>query len=290
LNRGIALIFTIVVIGLLAVFVIEFSYISRVDTNILANWENERRAYFLARGGVNLGLYLLKMDNPGIDTLAEEWAREIPPFPLDDGVVQLEIGDEDGKISVNKLTEKNKLNSHLGKAALRLFELSAVGAQVFPCLLDYIDEDTVARPGGSEDGCKNDIFYTKTELSDFPGLDDVVEFLTVYSSGRININTAPLSVIQSLSDKINEELAQKIIDYRADKPFGNIAQLGKVPGVTDVIAGDVNKVGTVRSSFFTIKSVATVGDVRKAVVAVVERQEKKGLEIIYWNSGMGMVK
>ncbi len=274
-QRGVALILVLIVIALLSVLIIEFNYISRVESSIVGNWENERRAYFLAKGGVNLGIYLLKMDDPRNDSLIEDWAKAIPPLPVDGGSIQLEISDEDGKINVNRLIEKGKLSSRLGEVTTRLFQIFDIEPRVFPPLLDYLGEDSIA----------HEPFDTKGELSEFPGLSELIDFLTIYSSGRININTAPLPVIQCLSDKITEELAQSIIDYRSDTPFRNVGQLNGVPGVSDDLVKDVNKIGTVKSRFFTVKSIASVGESRKEVIAVIERT-KKGVDIVYWRSGL----
>ncbi len=276
-QEGVALILALVVVALLAVLIIELNYISRVESSIVGNWGNERRAYYLAKGAINFGIYLLKMDDPETDSLADDWAEAIPAFPVDDGVVGLEISDEDGKINVNKLIEKNELSSRLGEVATRLFELFDMSPGLFPPLLDYLDEDLIAQ----------EPFDTKDELLEFPGVNNIIDFLTIYSSGKVNINTAPLHVIQSLSDKIDEELAQAVIDYRSDEPFSEVAELGKVPGVTDGIVRDVEEIATVKSDFFTVKSTAEVGESRKAVEAIIERGEE-GLDIVYWRSGIDM--
>ena len=275
-QEGIALILALVVVALLAVLIIEFNYISRVESSIVRNWENERRAYYLAKGGVNFGIYLLKTDDPETDSLIENWAAAIPPFPVDDGVVELEISDEDGKINVNKLIGKGKLSSQLAKVTARLFQLFDIDSTPFPLLVDY--------PGG--DSIAYEPFDTKSELLEFSELNNVVDFLTIYSSGKININTAPAHVIQSLSDRIDEELAQAIVDYRTNNSFTKVTDLGKVPGVTDDAVKDAKKIATVKSGFFTVKSTASVGECRRTVEAVVERGES-GLDIVYWRSEIG---
>lgn len=274
-QEGVALILALVVVALLAVVIIEFNYISRVEASIAGNRENERRAYYLAKGAINFGIYLLEMDDPETDSLADDWAKGLPAFPVGDAVLGLEISDEDGKINVNKLIEKDKLSSRLGKVTTRLFELFGMEPGMFPPLLDYLSEDLISQ----------EPFDTKGELLEFPGVNDLIDFLTIYSSGKVNINTAPLHVIQSLSDKIDEELAKAVIDYRIDRPFSEVAELGKVPGVTEGIVNDVKEIATVKSGFFSVKSTAEVGEARKAVEAVIERGEE-GLDVVYWKSGI----
>lgn len=281
---GIALIFSLVVVALLSILVIEFSFLSRVDANIVGNWENERRAYYLAKGGVSFGTYLLKRDKPGVDCYLDDWAKAIPPLPVDEGVITFEVSDEDGKINVNSLIGKNgKLNTELSKVTERLFGLYDIDSEVLFSLLDYLGADS-GEAFGELDEQGNGPFDTKGELAGFPGIDACLDFLTVYSSGKININTAGAPVLQSLSAGIDEGVAEAIIDYRRRTPFRNVAQLAAVPGVTPQILNDVRKVAAVKSSFFTVKSTGSVGELRKTVVAVIERT-KKGLNTVYWRSG-----
>ncbi len=69
---------------------------------------------------------------------------------------------------------------------------------------------------------------------------------TVTASGKININTADLQTLMTLTG-IGETYAQRIIDYReANGPFQNIADITKVAGI-----------GTKR--FEAIKNDITVG-------------------------------
>lgn len=281
---GIALIFSLVVVALLSILVIEFSFLSRVDANIVGNWENERRAYYLAKGGVSFGTYLLKRDKPGIDCYLDDWAKAIPPLPVGEGVITFEVSDEDGKIDINSLIGKNgKLNVELSKVIERLFGLYDIDSEVLSSLLDYLGVDSgEASVESDEQG--NGHFDTKGELAGFPGIDACEDFLTVYSSGKININTAGASVLESLSAGIDEGVAEAIIDYRTKTPFRNVAQLAAVPGVTPRMLNDVKKVAAVKSSFFTVKSTGSVNELHRTVVAVIERT-KKGLNIVYFNSG-----
>jgi general secretion pathway protein K len=284
-QNGIALIFSLVVVALLSILVIEFSFLSRVNASIVGNWESERRAYYLAKGGVSFGVYLLKRDKPGVDCYLDDWAKAIPPIPVDEGVITFEVSDEDGKINVNSLIGKNgKLNRELSKVTEKLFKLCDIDSEALSSLLDYLcaGSGEAFRESGEQ---RNGHFNTKEDLADSLEIDACFDFLTVYSSGKININTAEAPVIQSLSAGIDEEVAWAIIDYRTETPFRNVSQLAGVPGVTPRILKDVKKVATVRSSFFTVKSTGSLGESHRTVLAVIKRT-KKGLDTVYWKSGI----
>ncbi|MGM0760021.1 MAG: ComEA family DNA-binding protein [Thermodesulfobacteriota bacterium] len=46
----------------------------------------------------------------------------------------------------------------------------------------------------------------------------------------VNINTAPVEVLVEL-DNIGETLAQRIVDYRQEKPFESIQEITEVSGI-----------------------------------------------------------
>ena len=54
------------------------------------------------------------------------------------------------------------------------------------------------------------------------------------AQGLININQAPLDMLQSLPG-IDTGLAEKIVEYRDKVPFKSVEDLKNVPGITDQI-------------------------------------------------------
>lgn len=285
-ESGIALIICLIVITLLSVFVIEYSFLSMIDANITGNWENERRAFYLAEGGVNFGIYLLKKDKTNVDSLLDEWAEAIPPIPVDEGIIKLEINDEDGKININRLIDKNgKLNRPLMAAVKRLFLEFDVEPEVILTILGRIEEEQDLPAESSGNDSEAGFFRTKGELEKFAGLESCFNCLTIYSSGKINLNTAPVPVLMALSKSINEELAGEIVRYRVSRPFSSVSEIGKVPGITPGIDAEVKKLAAVKSAFFTVKCSASVNESWNTIEAVIERK-KKGLKIIFRKSGI----
>ena len=134
-----------------------------------------------------------------------------------------------------------------------------------PCIIDWIDEDnqTTVLPFVSHDnrGAESEYYQKLTNsyrCSNQPleSLDELMlikqmkpgwlyhndnhdnnqppslaQCLTVYGSGKINLNTAPALVIQSLSENITPALARDIIERRKLKPFTGIDELMSLPGM-----------------------------------------------------------
>jgi len=261
------------------VLVIELGFLTRVDNRLLHYWESDRAAYYIGRGGVDIAKYLLMTDSPLVDSLNDIWAQSFPPLMTDRGAVQFEIGDEDGRINLNRLVDDNgNLNSKIYDVFRRLLVLSDKD----PSLVDEIAAHLT--PGDeSYPGASGGRFRTRKELLKFTELEDIFYCLTIYSDGMININTAPALVIRSMSEGIDSALADEIALRRVTFPFGNPEQLARMPGVSDGVMKDIREIAKVRSSVFAVKVVSDVGIVSKTTLAVVERR-RRGTVLLYFRS------
>jgi type II secretory pathway component PulK len=115
-QRGIALVITLLVVALLTITVIEFTYSVQVDEHMAHNALSGLQASLLARSGINLGeAFLLHDNDQAVDAFTEEWCPEPGPdghsCRIDDtnGQVLLpqnmrlrvQIVDEGGKLNLN---------------------------------------------------------------------------------------------------------------------------------------------------------------------------------------------
>ena len=121
-QRGIALVITLLVIALLTITVIEFTYSVQVDQHMAHNALSGLQASLLARSGINLGeAFLLHDDKFDVDAFTEEWC----PDPGVDGHsclidetngqvllpqnmrLRVQIVDEGGKLNLNSVRFRN---------------------------------------------------------------------------------------------------------------------------------------------------------------------------------------
>ncbi|MBN2376888.1 MAG: general secretion pathway protein GspK [Sedimentisphaerales bacterium] len=95
--------------------------------------------------------------------------------------------------------------------------------------------------------------------------------ITIYGDGKIDINTASSLVIQSLSQYIGPALAQMIIDHRNRRPFSEIDELKKFPGITPAIYATLSNTVTTQSldQYFTITVSGTVNQVCSVITAII---------------------
>ena len=308
-RKGMALVLTLVVITILAVLVLEFNYFMRVEAEIVGNYRDSLKAYYLANSGVNFAYLLLRDDEDlSCDYLEEDWALAKSPIAMEEGAVTFQIEDECGKININSLLGKKGKIDEKKKAALeRLFEVLEIDKELADVVCDWLDEDDELRDFGAEDAyyselekpypCKNGPLDTVDELFLLKGFNDEVfygdakergslnSYLTVYGDGKININTAPSIVLQSLHPDIDASLAREIVEYRKDHPFKKITDLKEIFGIDNKIYNEISPlIITVKSNSFSVSSQGALGEARKRIKTILQR-EGKSLKIKYWRIG-----
>lgn len=310
-KKGIALILALVILLILAVIVMEFSYYLQVRVSLSENFVEETKALYLARAGIQYGIALLeKDDEPSYDALSEEWAVEELELPLGGGKITLSIEDEESKVNINYLLAGRKNKDYRLRQLERLCRLLELDEEATPSIKDWIDSDdevtVIDGARGAEDDyyrrmespypCKNGKLDTLGELylvkgikgetlprsedEDLPSLEDC---FTIYGKGKVNLNTAPLIVLQSLADNMDEEKARAIIDYRVDNPLKSISELKNIIGSS--LAGKIEKEGLVdvKSRAFRIIAVGEAGGIKRRIESVVEREGGK-IGIKYWRA------
>jgi general secretion pathway protein K len=312
-ERGVALVLALAVVALLVSLVVDFSYTMMVDLTLAANLRDSQKAFYVARSGVELAKHLLQKDDNDFDALDEDWALlpEHPGFLSadDEGRFKVAIEDEAAKIPLNKLVTGDKDNKKVDlvvRAQLeRLFSVLELDPQLIDPIIDWLDPDNNPEPFGAEDAyyqslpapyhCKNGPLDALEEMLLIKGMTKeilygteekkgLIHFLTLYSDGKININTASVEVLQSLSDKIDSVTAQAIVDYRQKNPFQEIKydDIKSLPGMTLEIFNDLKDQCDVKSSSFSLHAEGQVRDIKRVIYTVLKREEKKGVQSIFW--------
>jgi general secretion pathway protein K len=236
------------------------------------------------------------------DTLDEIWSRAALPISLGDGEVLVTIEDEERKIDLNRLMLPNGIAVDDRRLAVfqRLLDTLGIDRAVADAVVDWVDADENPRVGGAESSyylglpkpyrAKNDLFDTIGELRLVRGVTDNVyetlrPFVTISSSGLVNINTAPKEVLMSLSagtdlaegGAIDAKTADEIIKYRTDHPFTNASQIGNVsPFLRDLYARTmIRNLVDVRSTYFHVRSSGDVGGTVRTIDAIGIRAENE---------------
>ncbi len=294
-ESGVALLITLLVLVMIVVMAMDIFRAGSRAAQTGAYGRDTVRAALLAEGGVGAARIALREDakNNSYDTLDEIWSRPVPDMELGDGTVKVVVEDEERKINLNKLVLSNGNAPDEPKLAVfrRLLEILGTDASLADAVVDWLDRDETARSGGAESSyylslpypykAKNDLFDSLDELRLVRGMtpelfDKLSPYLTIHSSGSININTAPREILMALSagledaGTIDGATADQIVSYRKTTPFQSAKDIGNVsPFLKDLYdKSRLRDLIDVKGTAFRVRSTGTVGGTFRTVDAV----------------------
>lgn len=299
---------------------LSFAASVRTEVNAARNMIEQKKSYYLSRAGIEYAIYKViesqqiwlpnqRIQQGQLEALAPDLNGTVA-LRMSTGTVQVKIGDETGKINVNLAP------SHLIYNLLVLVGLDQPKADVITDSIgDWRDADNLYRSNGAESDyyqslevpylAKNGVFDVPEELLlvrgitpevyfGRKGLTDVGErveyyglqkyFTTFTTINRINVNSAPLAVLASISE-LDYESASRIDVLRQGRPFQNITEIFEaIPGVSTNLASVLS---TNRSNIYSLVSDGRVTGAeavnRIRCVIRINPTAPKGYSVLYWN-------
>jgi len=296
-ESGVALLITLLILVLIVVLAMEIFRAGSRAAQTGAYGRDSIRATLLAEGGCAAATVALREDakDNKIDTLDEVWSRKVPPIELGDGTILVTVEDEERKFNLNKLVLSNGNAPDEQKVSVfrRLLENLDIDPSFADAVVDWLDNDDTSRVGGAESSyylslpfpyrAKNDFFDTLEELRLVRGMTaerfvKLSPFVTIHSSGTININTAPREILMSLSagndaaeaGEIGAATADQIIRHRKDTAFENPKDIGNVsPFLKDLYNRTrFRDLIDVKGTAFHVRSTGNVSGTYRTVDAV----------------------
>ncbi len=277
----------VLVIGLfLALSYQVYETISSVSSlrNFTENIYRKQQAYHVAVSTLPFVLEALRREDQSIDTLQDRWALPFV-FETEEGSIEISIYDEDRFFNLNTLP-KGRIQKEIFARLLELLDISSAYVDV---VLGWMGKGSAPLsdypPKGSALDSVEELLYMGFKKEDlygksygnvsYPGL---LSLVTVYSSGKINVNTAPKYVLMALDPRIDSSLADRIIAYREKKPFRNLQDLVLVEGFTFDILYRIQDVIDVKSTHFRINLTVKSKEEETTFEAVYDRARNR---IIY---------
>jgi general secretion pathway protein K len=320
-DKGIALILTITLIGLIVVMVMQFSKTIRASLYETTNFSDGIRLKSISKSGFNCALSVLYEDEVNVDTLLDDWAAMTQYSSAsaslfdDDGAFQVEVSDLTGRIQINRLiytsgenkgeynpTQMEQLQRLLGNAPFNI-EADRVKDILDP-IKDWLDEDSDQVLHGAEDSyyrsldhpysCRNGQLESVDELLLVKGITPellygtgetpgLAKYLTVVGDGKININTADPVVLLALSDDLDSNMVEEMAAYRIDE--NNESSLNKLDWYKTPTNTSDDKIDknhiTIKSSYFEIRS-RGIRDNRSRECSGTVKREGKNLSVLSW--------
>ncbi len=324
-KRGSIFVLCMWVLLLLSIFSISVSYSVRQRIKVVERLETRQHLRRIAESGIQKAIYILKLDDNGYDGWSEGWYQNedefkdiainggrFSIFQKSSGVIRYGITDEESKININ-LVGSPVVFRRLFHDGLGLDE--TISNQLAESILDWRDEDDNPRGAGAESAyyqtlnppyrAMNSDFASLDELLFIKGVDQgvfslIAPYLSVDSTGKINLNTASTPVLRAMG--FSESLAGKLVMFRSglDQILGTkddnalqdsqdivaaIDQFASLTGDEKNSLKDFIESGlfTIKSSYFQIQANARLGNrgSELSVVSVAEKNDST-INIIAW--------
>lgn len=269
-REGMALVLTLMVLAIVTAMVVEFAYGVYVNTSLLYNWQASQRLSLLGSSGASIaGRFVTETVSRTNYTYPGSVALP-PQDPFKEGTfVSVVVEDENAKFNLNTLVSQNgKVNEEAHESFKRLLDALTLEEDIADLIADWMDSDSLPMPAGSERRAKNAHLDSIEEIILIKGIDrkvydKLLPYITIYGGGAlgdgpVNINSAEVPVLMSLSEEITSEMAQRVIDYRKTTPFektGNVYNVAGFEGLSNPLKGI-----TVKSNAFRITVTASLED------------------------------
>ena len=235
-QEGIVLVVVIIIVAVLTILVADLIYFTQIDREISGNTNDEVKARYIAKSGVQVAAGTLKAQP--LEDLSEIasnlvsdsdyskgfWAINVPFFPVGDGSVSVTVIDERAKINLNALVNQstNLVDQQVLAEITELFKFLEVDEsksdRFIASLINWIDREIKGYQNDQNSSGANSGFYASLEnpytIKDGPldsvqeirlidGMDEeffnkIKDYVTVYPRNKqINFSTAPKVVIMS---------------------------------------------------------------------------------------------
>ena len=308
---GFILLVVLGVVLVLCALLFGFSQTTRTSLAKADSFYRTEQAWSAAWGGLQIAVATIRDVNAvSADPQSAKLLTSESTFAIGDVNCTVAVTEENGLLNVNRLkgTDGHLDRRHIDQF-LRLIDVvnheqkdvPSIGYGIVPAVIDWVDSDDeitclpfVQRDNtGAENddyqmgtlprSCRNGPVASLDELLGVKGmtpesLGRLRPYLTCGGDGKIDINAAPKTVLQSLSEQIDAALAERIVQQRKLRPFRTLAELGRVPGMTDNICRDIQSLITVSPAerFYRVRARGNTQDHRCTIEAELRRNTQAG--------------
>lgn len=273
-QRGVALVMVLGMVAIIAAWATTAAYEDMIALNRARNQQDGLRATMANESALALTQLYLREDAKlnQTDNLEEDWAMPLPPFPIDDGLIAVNLEDANRFYNLNDLVnDAGELQQQSYNQLKALFTLLDINPNLLDALADWMDSNDIPfGAAGAEDAAYfNQDYHVKNarldslgELRLIQGFDrDIIQLLKPHvcvrqanNNGRtlINPNTASIEVLMALFPRMSKEDADALVLAR---PYERITDITTTPWVN---AGDLSRL-SVASDAFMVRTDAVFG-------------------------------
>ena len=224
----------------------------------------------------------------------EAFAARTISFPDEGAEVEMTIVPLNDRLPVNSLflPDGRTLRAELAGPWRRLWR-KVRAEQMGEAVLDFMDSDNEPRLGGGErEWYPNRPLLSLEELLLVPGMTGPIlhgtetapgaaSHLTLWSDGRINVNTADVRTL-ALLDDLDVHIAADIIRVRESRIFASMTDLSAVPSFPSRARARLMNVLSFTSSHFEVRFSVEFPDGQKLLVRVILEGKESSFKTVGW--------
>lgn len=297
-QRGVALVTALLIVAIATIIAVAITTRSEVEFRRTETALHGAQAMQYVIGSEDWVRQILRRDREASSTdhHGEPWASELPPLPVEGGVVTGRLEDLNARFNLANLVDaQGRVDAAAARQLQRLLQVLGLADRVTAdAVLDWIDADTeVTLPDGAEDphylGLEDVAYRTPnrrlaavSELRLVRGIDrEAFEVLAPYVAAlpvrtAVNVNTATAPVLMSLGDGIDEGTAAMLIEARGTEGFESMQHFNDLLDEPHAPGLDTG----LRSDHFRLTVRAEIGSVNLTMYSLLERAENGRTRVI----------
>ena len=240
-----------------------------------------------------------QVESNASDHLGEQWAFDLPPLPVDGGLISGRLEDLQGRFNLNNLVTPGGEEDEISRRQFeRLLESLQLDPSLAGAVVDWLDSNGDASfPIGAEDSAysganppyrtPNSVITSPSELMAVSGFDQetyqlLAPYVTALPSGtNLNVNTAPDLLLASLSDDIDVSRAASLVEERAGADFPDIDAAFEGEVEADVL----RRIDGV-SQYFLLRATVALGTHQLTMYSVLQRDNSGIVRAIFRSLGV----
>ena len=295
---GVALVTAILLVAIATMLATKLAWDNRVSmrrTEMILEMEQAR---LFALGAEAVAIDVLRQDDKAFDNSSEDWAQVTPPLEIgiDENVMgqmQGYMTDAQGRFNLNNLVPApgGEPSERAVQQFSRLLDILGLDPGIVDAVIDWIDEDTLPRPGGVEDDfytnqdppyrAANSYLRSVSELRSIANIDaETYDLLLPHVTALdpnwcgangvtpININSATAVVIESISEEISSGQAQAWVEERGETGWESFGDITDWPASLQPLVGSEVDV---TSNCFELKVLVNVGSSLLSMYSLLDR-------------------
>ena len=302
-QQGVALILAVMIVALIAVVSVGIAERQQLDIRLTGNIIEAESAYQYALGAEAWGKGQIVRDQAGqIDHTDEDWALPLAATEFENGVIEAQIEDLQGRFNLNNLLDdQGQPVAEEVNRLRRLLTLLQLDPTLTEAVLDWLDEDTDARfPAGAEDdhymsldpprSAANGPMVSTSELALIKGFDHeayiaLAPYVTALPERTaVNLNTAPAQVLALVADGLTVSEGEDLVTQREGSWYNTVADFSgnSLFDGRPVVADGLD----VKSNYFLVRADAYLGRVRVKLYSVLKRNEQGEVTVVMRGQGV----